>query len=357
MFVKEVKRKHEKSLMKKKNVVGVMTAYKVKNGVKTDELCVTCMVEKKIDIMELGSKDIIPKAIDKVYTDVVEVGRIKALGIEGQPPIGDILEEMENDDNLIDRRSRLRPCPMGTSGGHPEISAGTNGEILIIDGRYCIGTNNHVGALSNEAKIGDPYLQPGVHDGGKFPDDVIGHLYKFVPINMMGIESLCPLAKVVTGVCNFVSELFGRKTRLNAIYTSNTGNLVDAAAIEIDLAAFKISAKILNIGYVAGIGKADIGLMVQKSGRTTYHTKEGEITSIDATVNVQYGGGKMALFENQIFISKPGFSAGGDSGSLILDMENNAVGKLFAGSEDVTIANHIDDYLGALDATLVVENM
>lgn len=346
MSILDIKRKHEKSLMKKKNVVGVMTAYKVKKGVKTDEFCITCMVEKKVGILDLGSKDIIPKMVDGKPTDVIEVGKIKALSV---------LNEGEDDeDNLIDRRNRLRPCPMGSSGGHKDVSAGTNGELLIIDGKYCIGTNNHVGALSNEATIGDPYLQPGAYDGGKYPDDVIGNLYKFVPINMMGIESLCPFGRIVTGVCNTIAKLFGRKTRLNAVYATNTGNLVDAAAIDVDLPTLKVSSRILNIGYPAGTEKAVIGMMVQKSGRTTYHTKDGEVTSTDATVNVQYGGGKMALFENQIFISKPGFSAGGDSGSLILDMENNAVGKLFAGSEEVTIANHISDYLSALDAELVL---
>jgi hypothetical protein len=34
-------------------------------------------------------------------------------------------------------------------------------------------------------------------------------------------------------------------------------------------------------------------------------------------------------------------SAGGDSGSLLLDMEENAVGLLFAGSTQITIHNNI----------------
>ena len=41
----------------------------------------------------------------------------------------------------------------------------------------------------------------------------------------------------------------------------------------------------------------------------------------------------------------------------ILNMHNYAVGKLFAGSDKVTIANHIDDYLEALDAELVTSEV
>lgn len=48
-------------------------------------------------------------------------------------------------------------------------------------------------------------------------------------------------------------------------------------------------------------------------------------------------------------------SAGpGDSGSLIVDRKSKqAVALLFAGSATNTIANHIDDVLGALGVTIV----
>ena len=81
------------------------------------------------------------------------------------------------------------------------------------------------------------------------------------------------------------------------------------------------------------------------------------VTGIDATVGpISYGPGKNAYFRDQIIISKSGFSAGGDSGSLILDNEGYAVGKLFAGSEteNITIANHIHHYLFQLDADLLI---
>ena len=346
MRIQEIKKKQEKNLMKKKNVNGVMTAYKITNGVKTDKLSIVCLVTKKVSKSEIKDKDIIPKVIDGMSTDVIEVGEVKALGLVESTPLED----------KVDRKTKIRPCPMGTSGGHHKITAGTNGELLLIDDDYCIGTNNHVAAMSNDAQLGDAYLQPGPHDGGKNPDDVIGYLYKYEPINFVGIPSDCSVAKVVTGVCNLFAKVLGRKTRLNAVYSNNVVNLVDAAAVLVANDK-NVLSKILDIGLPKGSKKASIDMLVQKSGRTTEFTLNGPITAVDATINVSYGAGKTALFENQILISQPGFSAGGDSGSLVLDMDSYAVGKLFAGSDQVTIANHIDDYLNALDAELVTHEV
>jgi len=342
MSIHEDRKKYEKELMSKKNVVGVMTARKIKNGVVTDEMAITCMVSKKKHFVDLRSEDYIPTSVGGSPTDVIEVGEVKALG----------LVESKND---VDRKTRIRPVPMGTSGGHEKISAGTNGELLLVEGNtLCIGTNNHVAAMSNDAEIGDKYLQPGPHDGGKVPEDIIGYLFKYEPISFSNIPSECPISGAITSVLNFLSKLLGRKTRLIGYYASNKPNLVDAAAVILKNDADALS-HILDIGLPKGKMTAKMGMVVQKSGRTTEHTQNAEITSIDATINVNYGGLKVATFENQIIISQPGFSAGGDSGSLILDMDNYAVGKLFAGSDQITIANHLDNYLNALNAELVTE--
>ena len=73
-----------------------------------------------------------------------------------------------------------------------------------------------------------------------------------------------------------------------------------------------------------------------------------------AVVNVTYGGGRTARFEDQI-ITGP-MSEGGDSGSLLVDADElKAVGLLFAGSAGptgVTIHNPIDEVLGLLGVTL-----
>jgi len=86
-------------------------------------------------------------------------------------------------------------------------------------------------------------------------------------------------------------------------------------------------------------------LEVQKFGRTTRYTKD-KVIAIDTTVKVNYGG-PIAVFEHQI-VAGP-MSAGGDSGSLVLDMDNRPVGLLFAGSKDVTIMNEIRRVMDALE--------
>ena len=46
---REIKKKYEGELLRKGNVLGVMTGYKIRGKEKTDELSVICMVEKKLE--------------------------------------------------------------------------------------------------------------------------------------------------------------------------------------------------------------------------------------------------------------------------------------------------------------------
>jgi hypothetical protein len=108
--------------------------------------------------------------------------------------------------------------------------------------------------------------------------------------------------------------------------------------------------EILEIGTVSGTVEAALGMAVRKSGRTTGLTT-GEISVLDATVNVSYGTGRTAQFENQI-VAGP-MSQGGDSGSLVVAGDSlKAVGLLFAGSEQSTIFNPIQAVLDGLNVTI-----
>ncbi len=213
-----------------------------------------------------------------------------------------------------------RPAPIGVSTGHPNITAGTIG-CRVIDGEgnvYAL-SNNHVYADENRASIGDNVLQPGPYDGGEDPRDAIGTLYDFEPINFH------PRA---------------RNTIDAAIALSDTDNLDNATPSD--------GYEIPSSTTVSAI----IGQSVQKYGRTTGMTS-GVITAINATVRVGYDSGT-ARFINQIIIEPGGFSAGGDSGSLIVTNNEscNPVGLLFAGSSTVTVANPIDDVLNAFGVTV-----
>jgi len=115
-------------------------------------------------------------------------------------------------------------------------------------------------------------------------------------------------------------------------------NLVDAAIAE-PLAPELVEDGILEIGRVGGTVDAEIGMAVRKSGRTSGVTS-GRVTAVDGVVQVDYNG-RVALFRRQLVSDL--VSKGGDSGSLVVDGTNRAVGLLFAGSALTTLVNPIGE--------------
>ena len=78
------------------------------------------------------------------------------------------------------------------------------------------------------------------------------------------------------------------------------------------------------------------------------------MTGVNVTVIITYDNGQ-ARFVDQVIIQGTGgsFSAGGDSGSLIVSQSGNfPVALLFAGSGSTTIGNRIDLVLGAFSVTI-----
>jgi len=318
--IRAVKEKHAAKIMAKENVVGVGVGYKETKGVKTDRMALVVMVKKKVSIQELKKGDVIPGEIEGVVTDVIEVGEIVALQA---------------------RTDRWRPAPGGVSIGHYKITAGTLG-VLVRDvqtDEILILSNNHVMANSNDATSGDPILQPGPYDGGTTAGDTIANLERFVPIQFESEQPPvpCPVSKVAAGITNFFAWLVGSKHRLLPVVIQQV-NQVDGALAR-PTTSDVVKKEILEIGMVTEDTEPALGMEVKKSGRTTGLTT-GTIQLLDASVSVGYGGGKTALFTNQILTTN--MSQGGDSGSLLVSGEGNkAVGLLFAGSDQVTIHNPI----------------
>lgn len=151
-----------------------------------------------------------------------------------------------------------------------------------------------------------------------------------------------------------VSEKFDpyEKTTVEA-QAAIAENKLDAALAKPNDASM-FSNEILNIGAITGTKPASLGMPVRKTGRTTGYT-EGSITLINATVDVGYvtnAGKKTARFVGQVMTTN--MSAGGDSGSLVVDKNSqNAVGLLFAGSSAATIITPIDLVLQKLGIVFV----
>ncbi|MFQ5838302.1 MAG: hypothetical protein ACE5HJ_05915 [Thermoplasmata archaeon] len=309
--VKRAKERFERELLRKANVIGLAVGKKVVGGEETEELCVVVLVRRKVAEAELRPQDLIPRRVDDVKTDVVETGEVRALG----------LQVLKSHRKATDR---WRPAPGGVSVGHHRVSAGTLGCVVQRGSEAFILSNNHILADSNRGRSGDSILQPAPLDGGKVPDDTIALLEEFVPIRWS------------LGLPRFLSTLFQRRNRVDCGIARPTQR--DDLADEVRL-----------IGAVRGTEEASIDLPLLKSGRTTGLTK-GRVTHLEATVSVTYGRGRVALFEDQILA--PSMSEGGDSGSLVVDEKNRAVGLLFAGNDKVTVLNRIENVLIALKAKM-----
>jgi len=321
-----VKKASQMDLLKKKNVTGVGVGYKVRGGQVTDELCLVTLVRRKVAVAELSAQDLVPKDIQGVVTDVLEVGEIVAHKA---------------------RTDRWRPAPPGVSIGHYNITAGTFGAVVrdVTTNKRLILSNNHVLANSNNASKGDAILQPGAADGGRNPQDRIGSLERFVKINMEGGSddggSTCSVANFMAALLNLAAKMVGSKSRLATYRTAQSSgaaqlNRVDAA-VATPMSDDAISDEIIDIGRVTKTREAELNMSVKKSGRTT-STTSGQITTINAMVEVGYGGSLVARFEDQIVTTN--ISQPGDSGSLLVTPDGSgyaAVGLLFAGSDQVTI--------------------
>jgi hypothetical protein len=292
------------------NVVGLGAGVKWSGGAPTGEPAVVVLVSQKLDKGSVASKDMVPEKLADMQTDVLAVGFPVAQSTNPSLPAAE--------------RGRAKG---GASVGHVDITAGTIGTCVYdiqpdgavsppehgigMPAKYYILSNNHVLANSNAARIGDPILQPGPYDGGTDPRDRVATLSRFVPITM---SSNAPLEE--------------------------HENLVDAAIAEGDF--FLLDREIHWIGPVRGWRRredVEVGTIVQKTGRTTGYTT-GRITAVAATIDVNYGGGKVARFKDQIVTTA--MSEGGDSGSLVTTTDNVAVGLLFAGSPMATIVNQIE---------------
>jgi PKD repeat protein len=236
-----------------------------------------------------------------------------------------------------DPTTRARPAPVGFSIGHPDITAGTLGaRVKNSAGVLYILSNNHVIANSNAASIGDPILQPGPYDGGTSADSV-AWLSDFQTINFSGGNNTMD-----AGVARTVASNVGFATPTDDAYGAP-------------------SSQVFGDGNGDGLfdNKSQLlGLNVMKYGRTTGFTTD-QISEINVTVSVCYQARgpfncvRAAMFSDQIGIASESFSAGGDSGSLIVSQSGrNPVGLLFAGSSTRTLANRVDLVLDRFDVTV-----
>ncbi len=327
-----VQQDNEDNLLDLPNVVGVALGNRIRNEVETDEPVISVLVSQKTPPELLRDNERVPRKIKGAATDVVEVGDIFAEGttvtvaekgeeqieeeeiLREEPlreiPVPEIQPQAAPSPSLT---RRMRPAMGGFSVGPYRGPTGTIAtgcyDLTPFPGmpqKYYILSNNHVLAGTNRFPLGWPILQPGHADGGTYPRDMIGRLSRYVTIH-------------------FISG------------PRRPTNQIDAAIAEVNLQ--DLGREIFWVGHVQRLYTAPrVGDIVEKAGRTTGFTT-GRVRNVNATVNVNYGGGRVARFARQIITTR--MSAPGDSGSLVTDRDEGAVGLLFAGSPTVTILNNI----------------
>ncbi len=290
------------------NVVGVGIGSKINtSGAQVPSIHV--LVRHKVGPDALSSGRLIPETISGFPTSVVETGEIAALF-----------------------NKHFSPVPAGVSIGNCTLSmAGTLGCFVTEDqspGQPLILSNNHVLALVNSSLPGTTIPQPGLLDGGACPAAVIASLKRFHPINFGSI------------------------------------NLIDAAIADVSRSAatdqrvLRNSAGTLFDKLVGPHVAPALGMLVQKSGRTTGHTT-GVITLVGTSVNVNMGSPtapSIARFDQQFQVVGSGtvFSRPGDSGSLVTTLaKNQPSGLLFAGGGGNTFCNDIGNVLTIMGLSIL----
>jgi hypothetical protein len=268
-------------------------------------LAIRLAAKEDADLLLAGLDDAV---LDEV--DVRVVGAVRALS----SPTPDQL------------RRRTRPLFPGLSLAHPAATAGTLGGFVRVGGRLAVLSNSHVLAAGGAAAVGDAVLQPGPADRGDPAADRIATLAAF--------------------------ERFTADGR---------ANLVDAAVAVVDaevpLEPGRFPGGPLGADPLA-VEEVEPDEQVEKVGRTTGHTV-GRVSAVEVDgVAVQYDQG-VYTFDDQVEVDgvAGGFSAGGDSGSVIWRSADRApLGLLFAGSDTggregggVTYANPLATVLSVLD--------
>ncbi len=289
-------------------VVGMGVTFKrVQDTAVPDQLALVVYVTEKLAQTALSPDQRVPGSVQVpgeqvVVTDVVA--------------IGEVMPEVNT--------GSTRPLLPGYSVGSIDDGPGTGtlgAFVARVDepGVPLILSNSHVLARSGLAPGGTNIVQPGKVDGGG-GSEAVGTLLEAVPFDFTpGFNALCDAA----------------------IARLNSGQPYDPT--------------------IPGIGRptydptvaCEVGMQVQKTGRTTGHTI-GFIRDVHFRTKLNYpkpGGGTGSVgFSEQVLCSR--YTAPGDSGSLVCDMAGRAVGLHWSGSQSASIFTPIKFVFDALRINL-----
>lgn len=341
----ELHARAEAALTKIPGVFGVGYGLREVGGVTTDEIAFRVYVREKKAQREVPSGERIPAEFEGIPTDVLRMRVPKPLHCQ----------DMEQHSPLIGGISITNF--KGTGGNEP---AGTLGFFATLDGvsppeNVVLVSNRHVleegGAVS-----GDTIFQPKfVEENGQVAillDDKDRR--PIAKIHKIGLEGNHPFAYPSEGELDYFVDCASAKLNISISSWCETNCGV----------SYRNEIRDLNIGGkshiedVARITQADLDAgtyTVIKVGRKTSRT-EGNVTDI---VLPLAGGGKRAI---EIDAAQPDcdgidrFADHGDSGSAVINLQNELVGLLFAIDNvdpSKAFACHIHPVLDCLSITAI----
>lgn len=306
------KRRAEDDLLARNGVTGVVVGLAEREGAASDDIVIRIYVRPGSDAAAT-----LPVAIEGFPVETVEaefVARSSAPAVTAE------------DDATVAGADGTHYDPLigGISAGPDhmidwEWTGGTLGAVVIDAQTYkpALLSNYHVFAVQPKWRVGAGIVQPGLIDSS-----------------------------------------FG--SVVATLHRAELSEAIDAAvALQTDR---DYAWEIAQLGPINGTAQATVGMSVAKRGRTTKLT-HGTVSGLDASiwVNYEYGVGQK-LFRDQIEIKTDAskssvFSAGGDSGSVVVDDNVSVVGLLFAGTGDTTetertYANHISQVTERLNVRI-----
>lgn len=290
------------------NIVGVGVGRKLVKGRPVARPAVRLYVAHKLHPDLVPREHRLPPHIDGVETDVVQVGRLRA--------------------QITTARKRHRPARPGCSIGFQLeafggslLMAGTLGAVVTDGTTRFILSNNHVLADENALAAGALIYQPGLLDHGDPATDAIARLSRFTPLTAAGPNHLdCAIAEILA------------PESVTARVMAKVGKLASAQPIPV----------------VEGMTVAKVG---RGSGYTT-----GKVVDVSATLTLGYDLGDLTFVDQVLIRGASGmFSEYGDSGALVVDAASDrGAGLLIGGSGEFSVANHLEDVLAELSASLMI---
>lgn len=293
-------------LMKIPGVVDVAVGLKEKDGMLTDEITFQVFVEEKKEEKDLMPEHIIPKQVMGFKTDVQKVPRA-----------------IKREDS-----SEYRPIKGGVQVGNGKGHVGTLGCFgrLTSDNARVLLTNQHV-LFKDGAVAGDLFGQPDIDHNCccccAYIDGKIGTILN------PGIDNErvdCGLAKINDDVATDI--ILNNSMTATEIPIAGTQNNITAGDT------------VRKIGRTSGLTTGTISSI---NGPTTSKTNQIHIRPVSSET--------YTLAEN----GKKAFSDRGDSGSVVVNEDNEIIGLLWGGDPaldpnvDVTFACHIGVVLTELN--------